>query len=233
MTICVIHPKIASESAQKLAKALQWDICNPFQEARRDFRMYTGVFNYGCNRNIVAHNIVNQAKSVALCINKVATYEAFKKAGIPTVNYVTRKEDVPKEWEAVVIRDKVDGARAEGLSYHYQHQAYLEYVEGKEIPDGAIYSEYFEHVMELRIVVFCGKCIGAYDKVRRNEQWEFDVVETPPVITEHAVEAAKALNIDFVGFDVLVNNRGDYKFLEANTGPILTDEMIDAIKAYL
>jgi glutathione synthase/RimK-type ligase-like ATP-grasp enzyme len=235
MTICVIHPTISKESAEELAKALGWDVCNPFKEDKRDFRNYAGVFNYGCNRKIVANNVINKSVSVATCINKVATYEAFKKAGIPTVNYVTRKQDVPKQWEIVVIRDKVDGARAEGLDYHYQDKAYVEYVEGKPVPDGKLFSEYFEHTEELRVMVFCGKCVGVYEKVRRDGAgWEFIAVWNHNHIRAQAEQAAKALDIDFVGFDVLVNvNEGKWLFLEANTGCILTPEMIDAIKAYL
>jgi glutathione synthase/RimK-type ligase-like ATP-grasp enzyme len=233
MNICLIHPAIAAESAKELADACGFAICNPFKEDKRDFRQYDGVFNYGCNRKIVAKNIVNTTRAVATCINKIATYEVFKKAGIPTVEYRVRPQDVPAVWNIVVVRDKVDGAKAEGLDYHYQSHEYKEYVEGKPVPDGKLFSEFFDHIHEYRVMVFCGKCVGVYNKARTVDgQWLFEPVEDNNISVE-AVKAAKALDIDFVGFDVLVSKQGRYKFLEANTGPVLTAEMIDAVKGYL
>ena len=235
MKICVIHPTISKESAEELAQALGWDVCNPFKTNRRDSREYLGVFNYGCNRKIVANNVINKSKSVATCINKVATYEVFKKAQIPTVNYVTRKQDIPKEWDIVVVRKEVDGAQAKDLDYWYQgpewrrlHPFLI------NCPDGALFTEYFEHAKELRVMVFCGQVVGVYKKVHQGgNMWVFVEVRGHDVIKEHAIIAAKALDIDFVGFDVLVNKDNEYKFLEANSGCILTDEMIQSIKKYL
>lgn len=235
MKICVLYPQCSMESAKELAQKMGWDAVNPFQEARRDFRMYDGVFNYGCNRTIHAHNVINQTKSVATCINKVATFEAFKKAGVPTVAYTTRYEDVPRAWDIVVIRDKIDGNKAEGLDYYYHDFLGRD----QEVNDvypmkrGALYTEHFAHNYELRVVVFCGKVVGCYKKDDNNGQWDFNEFKPQGPLLMDAITAAKALNIDYVGFDVLVNNKGAYVFLEANSGPVLTEEVADAIGAYI
>lgn len=203
-----------------------WDVLNPFAADRRDFRDYEGVFNYGCNREIYARNVINKCRSVATCINKVKTFEVFQKAGVPTVAFCTKHGDIPKEWDIVVVRDKVDGAKAEGLNFGYQ-------AAGEEIPHGALYSEYFEHVKELRIVVFCGVVVGAYYKEDNNGDWEFIPEEISDRLKEDSVKAAKALDIDYVGFDVLVNKKGAYVFLEANSGPVLIEDVAQAIQAYV
>lgn len=235
MGIIVIYPQCSKESAEELAKKMGWDSCNPFREVKRDFREYDGVFNYGCNREIYARNVINKTKSVATCINKVATFEAFKKADIPTVAYTTKHEDVPRAWDIVVIRDKIDGNKAEGLDYYYH-----EYLgRDQEINDvypmkrGALYTEHFAHNYELRVVVFCGNVVGCYKKVNNNGQWDFVPQDFWYALERHAIDAAKALDIDYVGFDVLVNDKGAYVFLEANSGPILTDEVSDAIAGYV
>ncbi len=232
MTICIIYPECSKESALELAEKMGWEAVNPFKAKQRDFRKYDGVFNYGCNREIYARNVLNKTKSVATCINKVATFKVFEKAGIPTVKHTTNRFDTV-DWDCVVIRDKVDGARAEGLDYHYNDERKV--LTPGPIPAGALYTEGFEHEYELRVVIFCGKLVGCYKKVNKGGRiWEFEDFDEFQVLglTDAAWKAAKALDIDYVGFDVLVNDKGVYAFLEANSGCILTDDVVDAIKAY-
>jgi glutathione synthase/RimK-type ligase-like ATP-grasp enzyme len=229
--ICVIHPTISKESAEYLAQEMGWDVCNPFKENKRDFSEYLGVFNYGCNRKIVAKNVINKSKSVATCINKVATYEVFKKAGVPTVAYVTNKRLIPKDWETVVVRKEVDGAQAKDLDYWYPKDG-----SGNPCPEGALFTEYFPHVRELRVVVFCEKVVAVYKKVDQLGSWEFVPITFSVCkgqVAADAITAAKALDIDYVGFDVLVAEDGSYRFLEANTGAILTHGVLKKIKQYL
>lgn len=226
--ICILYPAIAKESAEKLADALGWDAVNPFKTNRRDFREYAGVFNYGCNRKISAHNVINKAQSVATCVDKVATFKALQQAGVPIPAYTTDKAAVPAAWDTVVVRKEVNGARAEGLEYAYQWNKDV-------VPDGALFTEYFEHHREYRVMVFLGQVVGCYEKVADGDQWRFIERKLPSLkkMKEDAVKAAAALQIDYVGFDVVRNVVGEYKFLEANSACILTEEMIDAIKAYL
>ena len=51
-------------------------------------------------------------------------------------------------------------------------------------------------------------------------------------IDEHCIKAAKALGIDYVGFDVLAHTKKDFVILEANSGAIMTDEAALAIVEY-
>lgn len=222
MKIVVLHPKLAYESASKLAKALNADLCNPFQEDRRDFRGFDVVFNYGCDLNIHARYVLNPRLSVARCKDKIATFMVLKEAGVPCPAYATRKQDVPKDWECIVVRESVDGARAEGLDYKYQ---------GDELPDAALYTEYFPHKYEYRIVVFKGQVVGRYRKVEVDGEWELQLMRKQGFeeVDADCIKAAQALGIDYVGFDVLENKQGKCIILEANSAPILTEEAIKTI----
>lgn len=227
MKIAVLHPKLATESATELARALKASLINPFQEDRRDFRGYDVVFNYGCHRDFRYKEIVNRGERVGICKNKVDTFNLLKKAGVPCPNYVTRKQDVPKEWVCVVCRDTVDGARAEGLDYVYQNF-------GKALPDAALYTEYFPHKYEYRIVVFKGQVVGRYRKEDKKDGCHFILMHKQGFekVDQDCRKAADFLGIDYVGFDVLENEKGEHIILEANSAPILTDEALKAIKRY-
>lgn len=228
MSICVIHPVVSKESAEYLADNIGAAITNPFKADKRDFREYDVVFNYGCNREIYAKKVINKQKSVAVCIDKVATYKVFKAAGVATVDFVTRKQDIPKSWATVVVRPDAKGSQAKDLDYGYQSL-------GEAIPDGGLFTEYFQHVNEYRIVVFMGKVVGRYYKEKQpNNTWKFVLCTKAGFkdIDNSALRASEALQIDYVGFDVLEDQEGSYRFLEANTGPIMTDESLKAIKKY-
>lgn len=225
MKIIVLHPKLAYESASKLAKALNADLSNPFEELRREYREYDVVFNYGCHRTLKYVKIVNESVAVAICKDKVETFKRLKALDIPCPAYATRKQDVPKNWECIVVRESVYGARAEGLDYKYQ---------GDELPDAALYTEYFPHKYEYRIVVFKGQVVGRYRKVEVDGEWELQLMRKQGFeeVDAGCIKAAQALGIDYVGFDVLENKQGKCIILEANSAPILTEEVMKKIKEY-
>lgn len=224
MKIVVLHPKLTYESASKLAKALNADLCNPFQEDRRWFGNYDVVFNYGCHRDLAdaTRVVINTPGAVGVCKDKVKTFKRLKDAGVPFPAYATRKKDVPKDWECIVVRESVDGARAEGLDYKYQ---------GDELPDAALYTEYFPHKYEYRIVVFKGQVVGRYRKVEVDGEWVLQLMRKQGFeeVDKDCIKAAQALGIDYVGFDVLENKQGKCIILEANSAPILTEEATKAI----
>lgn len=47
------------------------------------------------------------------------------------------------------------------------------------------------------------------------------------------VKGAELLGIDYVGFDVLAKNKKDFRICEANSGPILTDDVLPQLVAAL
>lgn len=186
---------------------------------------YNSVFMYGCSEVLNAQHYINNAKATLICVDKRLTFNVFKEHNIPTVGYATRKKDVPDTWEIIAVRTKVDGRKAEDLDYYYEKD---------KLPDAGLYTEYFEHKYEYRIVVFKEKVVGRYYKAEAKGEWTF---KSQPAkgfeqMDADAIRASKGLGIDYVGFDVVANTKHNYRFLEANSGPILTSEAEETILEY-
>jgi glutathione synthase/RimK-type ligase-like ATP-grasp enzyme len=226
MNICVVHPKIAAQSASRLAKALGCDRSNPYEARHSDYSGFDLVFNYGVSAKLKAKKFINHPLSVAICKDKLLTYKAFKLADIPTVEFTIDKQAIPKAWKTIVCRKTVDGARGEGMDYVYQ---------GDPIPDAALYTKFYDHRYEFRVVVFKGQVVGRYIKIEEDGEWLLVELEADDFegIDAACVDAAHVLNIDYVGFDVLAKNMDRFVILEANTAPIITDSIIEEIKKVL
>lgn len=181
------------------------------------------VFAYGTSQRSYKGKRLNNREAVLSCVNKPITFDKLKKAKVDTVEYCLNKQDIPPHWSWVVVRGAVNGRKAEGLDY-------AENSPGK-IPDGALFSEYFEHKYEYRIVVFLNEVVGRYYKREDTGNWYFNNQPAKGFekMDEHCIRAAKALGIDYVGFDVVAKNKKDFKILEANSGAVLTDEAENAV----
>ena len=226
MNILVLAPKCSSESGIKLAKGLHTVVLNPFDYEERDFRKHDLVINYGCNRNILYNRILNTPKAVANCIDKIVTIDILKKHNIPTVNYVLSKEEVPKHWQHISIHKTLNGSKGEGVTWVTQKNLHK--------IEAAFFSEFFYHKREFRIVCF-QEAAYAYEKVQEGTEWSLILREyqylTP--IRKACQEAKKALAIDFVGFDVLVDDNNNFVIIEANSGSIMTEELLEDFKEYV
>lgn len=223
MKIIVISPKATSESAKALAEALEAKYENPFDSDRYSFHNYDVVFNYGCGYEFRGNKVVNLGNSVRNCINKIKTLSLLTKAEVPCLEYVVSKNKIPKTWDTIVVRKELEGRNGSGIEFAYQ---------GDKIPDAVFYSNYFYHRYEYRVVVFKGKVVGRYfKKLEPDGTWTFMIARPKGFETmdEACIKAAKALSIDYVGFDVLANTKKDFRICEANSGPILTEEVKQAI----
>jgi glutathione synthase/RimK-type ligase-like ATP-grasp enzyme len=232
MKIIVLHPKVCLLSASLLAEAIGAEYENPFHTERKDYREYDLVINYGCNRNIKAKRLINNSKAVACCIDKLRTFTVLQEAGILTIPEFTTNVAKAKKWELVVVRKDAKGAGNEGLQFVDPELAVL--------PDAPLYTKYFPHHKEFRIVVVPESngimTCQAYEKVRNGkENWDFIPIDKPHLRDAKAqcIRAADALNIDYVGFDVLMNKAKHFIILEANSGPVLTDLTAEVFKKML
>lgn len=213
-----------------LAKALQNNgVLAKVFDMKQDYypdKGYAFVFGYGCSHVTQNGKRINTPKAISNCVKKTNTFDLLTKSNINTVPYVTQKHQIPKEWEWVVVRDKIDGRKAEGIGYY-------ENIPGN-VPNGALFTEYFEHQYEYRIMVFMGEVVGRYYKRTNKDDWYFNVQPKKrfELIDQHCIRAAKVLGIDYVGFDVVAKNKQDFRILEANSGPVITDEAEDAIVSY-
>lgn len=226
-------------SARKLAEGMNKRTNGEWQAKVYDVRKHgqvlgniDHVFAYGCSEaNQYVGHLVNKREAVKRCVDKIKTFETLHAAGVRVPSWTKSKQAASDVYERIVVRSKVDGRKAEDLEYFYQ---------GDKLPDAPLYTEYFEHKYEYRIVVFMGKVVGRYYKAETGTmpngqlEWSFNVQPKRGFenMDEACLKAAKTLGIDFVGFDVVAMNKNDFVILEANSGPILTGEAEEAIINY-
>lgn len=226
MTFIVVHPQVCTESAQRLAKALGGLSWNPRKEyfPHQGRKVACTYFNYGfsepfdyAGRGVFTYNL---PVAIRVSTDKIKSYAAFKKAGVPTCNYVTNEKDVPKEWELVVSRETTTGRNCEGVMI----------CPPDDLVHGCpLYTEYFEHDEEHRIVVFQGKVIARYMKSNLQDG-QYELTYMLPrgyeELDKTAIAAAKAVGLDYAGVDLLYNSDNQSHIcLEINSGPLLTDEV--------
>jgi hypothetical protein len=228
MKVAIIT-SVGQESSKILCQALinnkvDAQVFDMKKTDKRDFREFDWVFNYGSSVFTKQQRRLNSDKAVKTCIDKPSTFNELEWANCYTVDHVLNKP-IPAHWEWVVIRDKKDGRKAEGLNYHENNE---------NVPDGQLYSEYFEHKYEYRIVVFRGEVVGRYFKCEDKGDWYFNIQPKKgfEIMDDHCIRAAKALGIDYVGFDVVAVNKKDFRILEANSCPRITDEAENAIVSF-
>lgn len=225
MTFIVVHPKVCTGSAQRLAKALGGLSWNPRKEGfpRIKYPVQVTCFNYGFGDIFPmapGSKYYNPPAAIRVSTDKIKSYAAFKKAGVPTCNYVTNEKDVPKDWHLVVSREVVNGRNCEGVMICPRDDL---------VHGCPLYTEYFEHDEEHRIVVFQGKVLARYMKENLQDGC-YELTHMLPrgyeELDKTAIAAAKAVGLDYAGVDLLYNSDDcSHICLEINSGPLLTDEV--------
>ncbi len=228
MKIAVLYPQAAFESATLLAKKLGAAAINPFKSAKRDYKEYDLVINYGCNRNIKNQRRINKVNAIARCIDKFTTFSILAQHNIPVPRFAIEKVKAV-EWPCVVVRKQRDGKMNEGMEYCFP--------EGRlhKLPDAPLYTEYYDHKKEFRVIVLKGKVVACYEKVLVGDEWEFHerTYRYLDAVKHQCLQAAHVLDIDYVGFDVLIADNNEFVILEANSAPIITDDVIKAFQKYI
>jgi glutathione synthase/RimK-type ligase-like ATP-grasp enzyme len=226
-------------SARRLAEAMNTRTHGEWQakviDIRRPGQMLGNIdhiFSYGCSEaNQHVGHLINKREAIQRCVDKIKTFEVLLERGVPVPAWTKDKVIASAVWERIVVRSKVDGRKAEDLDYYFQ---------GDVLPDAPLYTKYFEHKYEYRIVVFMGKVVGRYykkeDGVDASGQPEWSFMVQPKrgfeAIDDACLKASEALGIDFVGFDIVAMDKQHFVVLEANSGPILTEEAETAIVEY-
>lgn len=226
MKICIVHPKVCTKSAKRLAFELDADTHNQSNVYRYDFSDYDLVFNYGSSKEIECNTIINSQQAISNCVDKITTFDILNKHNLPTVDYVKDKTEIPNKWDIIVCRSSANGNRAKELEYC---------TDKDKAPECELYTEYYEHEFELRIVVFKNKIVGRYVKEEVDGEWIFTELSSTGMtkIDTSCIKAAKALGIDYVGFDLLSKDCEDFVILEANSGATITEEVLIAIRINL
>lgn len=218
----IFYSKPGKESALKLAKKL--NVPAMYAPDIPDVGDHV-VFNYGTSQlNKGVKSWINHPKSCRVSIDKRLTFSILHKAKVPIVDFALLKEDIPKTWKIVVARPIATGNQGDSLDYYHA---------GEELPDAELYTEFYKAKWEFRIVVFKGKIAGRYLKVETKGDWVFEPLDPTGFekIDAECIKAAHYLKLDYVGIDVLAKSQKDFRILETNTAPIITEEVATFIKA--
>lgn len=226
MSIAVVYPGVCSESAKELAELIGAQAFNPYKEWVP--RGYTTYFNYGVGKDweerhgIDGKLVINKSSAIRTSRDKILSYKAFQKAGVPTCEFVEREEDVPASWKWVVCRETATGRNCEGVLICPRDDL---------VHKQPLYTRFFKHDEEHRIVVFKGEVVARYMKGNQKGD-EYELILMQPRgyedVDKAAIMAARAVGLDYAGVDLLFDSsRGKHLCLEINSGPLLTDDVAE------
>ncbi len=245
--IVIIPYSMASKSAKALQEALGcWRV---HKRNSANIPSDYNVINWGAGGNFSG---LNKPANVSLAVNKISTLKIISENGAVRTPAWTTNKEWAKAWvtqgDTVLCRTRTNGHSGQGIVIAKRVV---------DLVDAPLYTKYIHKDKEFRIHVFDGKVIDQRQKVpstdgrpvgdgyicTHNNGYVFKFAEAPSDAHTQAINAVKALGLDFGAVDVVVEAvRGtggigiSYKayVLEVNTAPGLTGTTIqryaDAIK---
>lgn len=229
--LCVVPYKRYSEGARILARKLGI-------HRMPDPALIRGghhVINWG-NTNWevpVAVRVYNKPANVAVAVNKLKAYHAFREHDVLTPEFTTDIEEARKwaEKSVVMCRTLLEASEGKGI---------IVAEKPVDIVPAKVYTRYVRKKREYRVHVFQGKVIGFKRKIKHKDvavdntfvrshangyRYICDPANPPTQRTlDAAVSAVAALGLDFGGVDIAWVEKGDKPYvLEVNTAPGLTD----------
>jgi hypothetical protein len=249
-TRIVVYPyKLGSESGKKVATAL--DALRI--KAEGDYHPRNGDFIVGWGNGhppiwggeLKGKDVVflNRPDKVALSVNKIDTFNLFKKHGVPHPDWSFHSTDAIKWFNQnhwVCCRQSVEGKDGEGLI--------LAKTKADMVP-AKLYTRYMPIAKEFRVYVFGDELLDIREKRRDTDALKAGKVneyirttsgnwvycqygfKTPSDAREVAVAATKALGLDFAGVDIIqAKEDGKCYALETNTAPYVGDHTVSRLR---
>ena len=220
--------------ASKSAKALKEGLVALNIRCFRKLPPYVGyksdlIFYYGGNNIISDTESLFYNKLRHLANNKLKSFQIFKEANLPTVEWTT-DVDIAKTWPLVVARATLTGHSGQGITMWNPSN------KNEPIPIAPLYTKYVKKTYECRIHVFNGEVIDAQIKRKLKEYdgevdtnirnhttgWVYcrDNFEVPEEAKLLSLQAIKALHLDFGAVDLIYNQHyNQFYLLEVNTAP--------------
>lgn len=237
MKLILLPYKQTSKGAAQVARALALNAVT--RDARFNPERPVAVLNWGRGdfpvwRDHVTR-FINPPDAVVKAINKVQSFRAFQRAGVPCAPFTTSRREA-EGWLrernrplAVLCRTELEGKDAAGLVVAR---------ELNQIVDAPLYTRYVKKLHEYRVHVMNGECFYVNKKVKKaadavprdanplirsgSHGWFFHDVEGIPLsaaVQQACVDAVQALGLDFGGVDVGVTAEGTPVIYEVNTAP--------------
>jgi len=173
--------------------------------------------------------------------DKFTSYIRLSLAGLPMMpsfccwhNKIEEKADeIIDKFGLPLVAKQLSSQRGKGVMLVKDRQEILDLV--KDFPDKEfMFQGFYESEEEYRILVL-KETIGSFEKKVRTDPNEFrsnvalgareefiDMKKIPEEMKQVAIRAAKALNVEVAGVDILVDKKGKMWLLEVNRGPGLT-----------
>lgn len=225
----IIPYKRKSSSARNLCFSLRIPMVTKRLQIREDL-----CINWGYSAPVIGKfKILNDPQYVNNAINKLKTFRILKDAGVSIPDFTTSYTQAC-EWindgHSVMARSLLESHSGKGCIH-------CETIE--ELPkDSKVYVKYFPKKYEFRVHVFGDKVIdyvqkrkragineAEYDKYIRsyNNGWVFcrENAIVKESVKTLAVDAVKALGLDFGAVDIVMLGNGKSKVLEINCAPAL------------
>ena len=239
--------QLSSVSANLLAKAL--DTIRIREAGTFVHNAAKLVVNWGSSRH---GNLkkqfphLNHPDKVAVAINKLYTFKEFEAADFKYIpKWTTSKEQVANwlnDGYVVIARTALRSSQGRGIE--------IVKPGATSIPNAPLYTRLFPKDKEYRVHVFRGSVIDFVQKklktgftpkpyIRSHDNgWVFcrEGVELPNKVREVAIEAIKALKLDFGAVDLAISKNGKVCVFEVNTAPGIEGTTVvnyaKAIKTY-
>lgn len=238
-----------------------WDKCGllRLKNENSEWQSRAGdlIINWGCSesRHTATRGVrfLNHPYFVRAKQSKLAQYQKFAEASVPTVDYTT-DEDVVRSWlgEGYKAYARLHDSDFGGRGIRVLHP---EAADG-EVPQARVYTKEFNALREYRVHVFPNTAgeptiIDVTQKRRRNGRQKSDVRSwgngyvfchdkvkpLPDSAKKACIDAVKALGLDFGGVDILVKKDGTCAVLEVNSAPGIEgttlDKYAEAINTYV
>ena len=204
----------------------------------KSFKPDDVLINWGTTKTppVAAKKVLNSPLAVALCINKYHTFSALTGKDVSTVPWTCNKA-VAQEWQnkgrTVVVRETLTGHSGAGI---------LIIEEGQAIPDAPLYTQYIFKEKEFRIHATQTEVFDTRRKIRDPKveptSWKIRSakngfifaaknVEPSAERDKLAIDAVKALGLDFGAVDIVEDKHGKFFVLEVNSAPGLEGQTIE------
>lgn len=234
MTTLVYPYHSGSKSAKAISEAL-----NIKRAARERDEVIPAdvIINWGCariRRPVKAGAIIlNSPKGVAIAHHKLKTFECLSQADVNIPMFTTNPriaQELADNGSTVVVRHTCTGHSGEGIELVEPGQKLTD--EQKEAPLFTLYipkkEEYRIHVSSLDGVFFVQRKARKKDVPDEKVNWKIrnhsngfifahNGVDVPDEAKRMAINALKAVNLDFGALDVMLGRDGKWYVLEINT----------------
>jgi hypothetical protein len=249
----IITYKHSNRTSAKLATALE---CPRHILGEDSYEWHENdlIINWGCGHRLGVPqeaNILNKYQNVLKSVNKETTFEYLQNYGV-SIPPRTRIREIAESWidqgEIVFCRQDLEGCNGAGIIVARTKE---------QLVPAQLYTKYVGNDREFRVHVFKGEAIFwtekvvAYDAspnpnplIKSGNDWSMGWVDDiPDVVKREAIDATKALGLDFGAIDIgyargrnLVGSVINYGWVfETNTapgafGPVTLRKYVEAIR---